>query len=58
MQMNKCCVKNKECEHANSFGVCRLSSAYDCKPVDNKEYINWKKSILGEDNVNKDTEKR
>lgn len=56
--MNKCCVKNKECEHANSFGVCKLSSAYDCKPVNNKEYIDWKKSLLGEDNANKDTEKR
>lgn len=45
--MNKCCVKNKECEHANMYGVCKLSSNYDCKPVDETEYIDWKKSLLG-----------
>ena len=47
--MNKCCVKNKECEHANVFGVCKLSNLYDCKPVDNTEYEDWKKKILEED---------
>ena len=39
--MNKCCVHNKECEHANSYGVCMLSSFYDCKPADQTEYEKW-----------------
>ena len=47
--MNKCCVKNKECEHANTYGVCKLSNLYDCKPIDNTEYEDWKKKILEED---------
>lgn len=47
--MNKCCVKNKECEHANSYGVCRLSNLYDCKPADDTEYIDWKKKLLEEE---------
>lgn len=39
--MNKCCVKKKECEHATNYGVCKLSSAYDCKPADLTEYEKW-----------------
>lgn len=46
--MNRCCVKHKECEHANSYGVCMLSNLYDCKPIDNTEYENWKKEFLKE----------
>lgn len=29
--MNKCLRHNKECEHATNYGVCKLSSYYDCK---------------------------
>lgn len=44
--MNKCCVKNKECEHANSYGVCKLSSAYDCKKPNLAEYHKWRMEYL------------
>lgn len=47
--MNKCCVKHKECEYANTYGVCMLSNLYDCNPVDQTEYENWKKEFLKED---------
>ena len=31
---NVCHVKHKACEHATSYGVCLLSNAYDCQPID------------------------
>ena len=51
--MHKCCVKKIECKHATSYGVCKLSNLYDCKPADDTEYLDWlKKFKESEDETN------
>ena len=47
--MNKCCVKNIQCTYATSYGVCKLSSLYDCKPIDEVYCNHCKKPILDGD---------
>jgi hypothetical protein len=49
--MNKCCVKKIECEHATSYGVCKLSSAYDCKPIAEEYCECCKKPLLTGDMI-------
>lgn len=49
--MYKCCVKKIECKYATNYGVCKLSSAYDCKPIIEEYCECCKKPLLAGDTI-------